>query len=159
MSQKYVLLDRDGTLIFEPPDTFHVDKLSQLKVLDGVISELKKVIEKGFKLLMITNQDGLGLPDRPRKDFDVVQSVLIEIFKKNEIVFEDVFVCPHFLSDGCDCRKPKTGLLDSYLKNDIIDLKNSVMVGDRDTDRQFAENLGIKFIPIKTNGVFPNLLN
>lgn len=159
MPQKFILLDRDGTLIFEPQDTFQVDRLDQLKVLDGVINELKKVIENEFKLLMVTNQDGLGSSKYPKENFDIVQKAIIEIFKENGIVFENILVCPHFLSDGCDCRKPKIGLVDEYLKNNAIDLKNSVMVGDRDTDRQFAENLGIKFIPIKTNGIFPNLLN
>lgn len=159
MLQKYAFIDRDGTLIFEPQDTYVVNGIAQLKVLEGVFSGLKKLMEAGFKLVMVTNQDGLGTPENSQNNFDSVQEVLFKILAENGIIFERIFVCPHFLSENCNCRKPKTGLLDEFLKTTEVDFQNSIMIGDRDTDRAFAENLKIKFLPMETNGPFPKLTN
>lgn len=159
MSQKYAFIDRDGTLIFEPQDTFVVNGVDQLKVLEGVIPSLKEIIDEGFRLVMVTNQDGLGTSENPKDNFDLIQNTLIKTFDDNGIIFDEIFVCPHYLSENCNCRKPKTGLLDEFLKTTEVDFQNSIMIGDRDTDRQFAENLGVKFLSMKPNGIFPTLTN
>ena len=156
--QKYAFIDRDGTLIFEPQDTFQVNGLEQLQILDGVVLGLKSLVNRGFKLVMVTNQDGLGTSSNPQDNFDLIQKTLLEKFAENGIVFERIFVCPHFSSEDCSCRKPKTGLVDYLLKSVDIDLKNSIMIGDRDSDKKFAENLGIKYIPTPVNGPFPKSL-
>lgn len=157
MSQKYAFIDRDGTLIFEPQDTFQVEGLEQLKILIGVIPELKDLINRGYKLVMVTNQDGLGTSRNTQDNFDLIQNSLLKTFVENEIIFDKVFICPHFLKDNCKCRKPKTGLVDEFFKTTDIDLKNSIMIGDRDTDRQFAKNLGIEYVPMEVNGTFPKI--
>lgn len=156
--QKYAFLDRDGALIFEPQDTFQVDRLDQLQILPGVISGLKNLQKLGYRLVMLTNQDGLGSEKYPQKNFDLVQQRLLKIFEENGIVFEKIFVCPHFKEENCGCRKPKTGLVDEFFRTASVDLQNSFMYGDRETDRQFAENLGIRFIKADTNGPFKALV-
>ncbi len=81
-SKKYAFLDRDGTLIFEPQDTFQVDSVEKLRVLDGVINGLKELISLGYELLMVTNQDGLGTPSFPQADFKAPQSKMFIFLEK-----------------------------------------------------------------------------
>ncbi|HZE87799.1 MAG TPA: histidinol-phosphatase, partial [Methylomirabilota bacterium] len=150
--QKYAFLDRDGTLIFEPQDTYQIDSIKKFKILDGVIQGLTLLKNQGYKLVMVTNQDGLGTDSFPKVAFQLAQNTLLGILKKEGIIFSDIFICPHFSSDQCRCRKPKTGLVTSLLNN--IDKKNSLVCGDRNTDKEFAKNLGINFVPMKTNGNF-----
>ncbi|MBT6068717.1 histidinol-phosphatase [Candidatus Peregrinibacteria bacterium] len=154
MATKYAFIDRDGATIYEPPDDFQIDSLEKLFILPGVIQGFKKLIEKGYKLVMVTNQNGIGTPSFPTEDFLKPQNRMIEIFKENGVEFEEIFVCPHFPEDNCSCRKPKTGLVDKFFEDNDIDLENSFMYGDRDSDGEFAKNLGIKFFKVITNGQF-----
>lgn len=154
---KIAFLDRDGTLIYEPPETRQVDSLEKLQILPGVISGLKNFVSQGYKLVMISNQDGLGTESFPRKDFEAVQSKLLQDFQENGIVFEKVFICSHFETDNCNCRKPKTGLLKKFLKENRIDYDKSFVVGDRESDAQFAKNIGLRFYNMPTNSNFPRI--
>ena len=160
MSTKYAFLDRDGTLIYEPQDTHQIDRLEKLQILEGVIKGLQRLRETGYKLILISNQDGVGTPSFPWEAFKQVQSRMLEIFREHDIVFEEVFVCPHLPEDACSCRKPKTGLVDSFLEEhkEEIDWENSFMCGDRDTDKEFAQNIGLRFIPTQTNASFREVL-
>lgn len=155
---KYAFLDRDGTLIFEPQDTFQIDSVEKLKILDGAIYGLKELTRKGYELIMITNQDGLGTSSFPKANFEAPQNKMLRIFEENGITFKRIFICPHLPSENCDCRKPKTGLVKKFLRNNKIDRDYSFVCGDRVTDKQFAKNIGVKFIPIQTNGNFYNAL-
>ncbi len=152
---KYAFLDRDGTLVFEPQDTFQVDSIEKLRILDGVIDGLQKLILDGYKLVMVTNQNGIGSVQFPLRNFEEPQEKLLKILRENGVLFEEIFVCPHFKEDDCACRKPKTGLVDNFFREKEIDLENSFMCGDRETDREFAENLGIKYLRMSCNGSFP----
>ena len=151
---KYALLDRDGTLIFEPQDTYQIDSLEKLKILDGVIEGLHFLLNNDYRLIMISNQDGLGTESFPKKDFEIPQNAMLKIFSDNNINFEEIFVCPHLPEDNCACRKPKTGLLDDWLETVNIDTEQSFVCGDRPTDSELAKNLNLKFVPIPTNGNF-----
>ncbi len=151
--EKCAFIDRDGTLIFEPQDTYQIDSISKLKILDGVIEGLKKLIKNEYKLIMVSNQDGLGTDSFPRHDFQEPQEKMLDIFKENGITFTDIFICPHFANENCLCRKPKIGLLgNNILKK--IDKKNSFVCGDRKSDKKFAKNIGITYIPMQTNTNF-----
>lgn len=150
----YAFLDRDGALIFEPADTKQVDRIELLKILPGVIDGLKKLTGQGYQLVMISNQDGLGTTSFPQEDFEKPQQKFLEILKRNGIEFIKIFICPHFKKENCNCRKPKTGLVDEFLRSAMIDPEKSFMYGDRETDRQFAKNIGIRFIKASTNGPF-----
>lgn len=149
MKQKYAFVDRDGTLIFEPPDTYQIDSLDKLRVLDGAIDKLKELSEKGYSLVMISNQDGLGTSSFPKADFDSAQNEMIRLLKEQGVVFEKILICPHFPVDDCECRKPKTGLVKSW--EESIDKEDSIVIGDRNTDMQFARNLGIRGVKVPTN--------
>lgn len=152
--QKYAFLDRDGTLIFEPQDTYKIDSLAKLKILDGVIDGLKALKSMGYSLIMISNQDGLGTPSFPQENFKAPQEKMLKIFRNNGIVLDEIFICPHLSDEACNCRKPKTGLVEKFLRTANIDKTASFVCGDRNSDRQFAKNIGIKFIPMETNGNF-----
>lgn len=153
-SKKYAFIDRDGTLIFEPLDTYQIDSLEKLKILDGVIKGLKKLKKQDYQLVMVTNQDGLGTSSFPQADFDEPQNKMLSIFEENGIKFNKIFICPHLPSKNCGCRKPKIGLVKKFLKDSQIDKNSSFVCGDRTTDKLFAKNIGIKFISMQTNGNF-----
>jgi imidazoleglycerol-phosphate dehydratase/histidinol-phosphatase len=136
-----LFVDRDGTLVEEPHD-FQVDSLDKIRFMPGVFAALAELRRRGFRLVMVTNQDGLGTPSFPQSAFDTAQRFIVESFSSQGIEFEAVFICPHFKADGCNCRKPNTGLVREYVRN--VDLGASAMIGDRDTDLEFARNLGLR---------------
>ena len=149
---KIVFLGRDGTMIYEPPGTKQVDELSDLRILPGVMPGLQRLLKRGYRLVMVSNQDGLGTRQFPKEKLRIVQKELLSRLKRQGISFYKIFICPHFQKDYCVCRKPKVGLVENFLKKERIDLKHSFAVGDRDSDLRFAENLGIRGYKIKTNG-------
>lgn len=151
---KYAFIDRDGTLIFEPPDTFQINSIRELRILPGVIDGLKLLMKNGYTLVMVTNQDGLGSPQYPLRSFQSVQRSLLASLRRRGIAFESIRVCTDLPADNCSCRKPKTGLLADLIRNNRIDPKTSVVCGDRASDRGLAASLGIRYVPMQTNGNF-----
>lgn len=140
--RKIALLDRDGTLIKEPAD-FQVDTLEKLELVDYVIPALLKLQERGYELVMVTNQDYLGSEGYPQASYDLVQEKMLSLFSSQGIEFNEIYMCPHGPSDNCTCRKPLLGMLPFELIRDV-DREVSFMVGDRESDLVFARNLGIK---------------
>lgn len=153
-SKKYAFLDRDGTLIFEPQDTYQIDSLEKLKILKGVIKGLKELIMNGYELIIISNQDGLGTSLFTKSNFETPQNKMLRIFAEYGINFKKIFICPHLPTQNCSCRKPKKGLVKKFLQENEIDKNNSFVCGDRESDRLLAKNIGIKYIPMPTNGNF-----
>lgn len=140
-----VFLDRDGTLIAEPPD-YQIDSLEKLALLPGVIRGLLLLVQHGFELVMVSNQDRLGTPDYPSDRFDLVQGKLLQLFQGEGIRFSEIFICPHGADEGCRCRKPETALLDEYLNRYSIDMTASFVVGDRRCDIDLGRNIGCRAI-------------
>ena len=143
MSAKIAFLDRDGTLIEEPPD-FQVDSLAKLRLAQGVVPALRRLQDAGFELVMVSNQDGLGSDSFPQEAFDKPHEFLLRLLASQGIGFAEVFVCPHRAGDGCECRKPMTGLVNAFMRERPVDRAASVMIGDRETDLEFAGNLGVR---------------
>ncbi|HET9475016.1 MAG TPA: bifunctional histidinol-phosphatase/imidazoleglycerol-phosphate dehydratase HisB [Steroidobacteraceae bacterium] len=152
MSQSRILfVDRDGTLIEEPPDE-QVDSLEKIRFMPGVFDALRQARMAGFRLAMVTNQDGLGSASFPQASFDIPHQFVLDAFSSQGIEFDAVFVCPHRKSDGCDCRKPKIKLVESWVREQQVDLGASAMIGDRDTDLEFARNLGVRGLRVRRHG-------
>jgi imidazoleglycerol-phosphate dehydratase/histidinol-phosphatase len=146
-----LFVDRDGTLIEEPSD-HQVDSLAKVRFIPGVFAALGELARRGYKLAMVTNQDGLGTQSFPQADFEAAQAFVIEAFRSQGVEFDAVFVCPHRPVDGCDCRKPGTALVRDYVSSGGVDLAASAMIGDRDTDLQFAANLGVRGLKVSRDG-------
>ena len=147
--RKIAFLDRDGTLIVEPEDIRQVNGLEQLVLIKGVISGLKRLQNAGFELIVVSNQDGLGTFENPTENYELINQKIKEIFASEEIYFSDWLTCLHYEEENCGCRKPKIGLVKSF-KNEF-DKQKSIMIGDRDTDIEFAKNLGIRGFKICEN--------
>lgn len=152
MKQKYIFIDRDGTLIIEPADK-QIDSLEKVKLLPDVIPSLLRLKNAGYRLVMITNQDGLGTESFPQESFYKPHHFLLTLLKSQGIFFDAVKICPHKLQENCYCRKPAAGLLLEYFMNDRIDKDNSYVIGDRDTDLQLANTLNIKSWQVNQNEV------
>ena len=149
--RRLLLIDRDGTLIEEPPDE-QVDSLAKVRLMPGVIPALLELKRAGYEFVMVTNQDGLGTPSLPVEHFETAQRFVLDLFATQGIEFAAVFVCPHFKADDCACRKPKTALVDALFAAAPIDRAHSFMIGDRDTDMEFAANLRVTGLRVRVHG-------
>ncbi|MBT8143270.1 MAG: histidinol-phosphatase, partial [Gammaproteobacteria bacterium] len=138
----YLFIDRDGTLVQEPPDE-QVDSLDKIRLVPGVIPALLKLRDAGYRFVMVSNQDGLGSSTFPLEQYQLAQTFILDLFRSQGISFADVQICPHRPEDHCDCRKPKTGLVQSYLDQPGFDRQRSAVIGDRATDAGLASNMGI----------------
>ena len=134
-------------MIIEPEDK-QVDSVNKLAFLPGVIPSLLQLQAAGYVFVLVSNQDGLGTESFPMEDFTAPHRLMLDIFKSQGIHFEDVRICPHGEKENCECRKPKVGLLLDYLTNQIINRDYSWVIGDRETDLQLAQNMGIKGLRI-----------
>lgn len=144
--KKVLFIDRDGTLILEPPIDFQVDSLEKLEFYPGVFQNLSKIAkELDFELVMITNQDGLGTDSFPFENFIRPHEKMLKAFENEGIIFSEILIDRSFESENFNTRKPGLGLLGKYIYGDY-DLKNSFVIGDRQTDVQLAKNLGSKAI-------------
>lgn len=137
-----LFIDRDGTLVQEPPDE-QVDSLEKIRLVRNVIPALIILRDAGFRFVMVSNQDGLGTDSFSAESFTGPQEFIVNLFASQGVVFDDILICPHVPSDHCECRKPKTGLVQTYLASGSIDYKNSFVIGDRDCDMELARRMGI----------------
>lgn len=150
MGVKVLFVDRDGTLI-EEPDDCQVDSLDKVRLVPGAIPALLELASFGYRFVMISNQDGLGTTSFPRENFEPPHALVMQIFESQGVTFDAVFICPHLPDENCECRKPRSGLLTRYLAANDIDLGASAVVGDRDTDLQLAERIGIQGLRVNAN--------
>lgn len=147
--RKVALIDRDGTIINEPED-FQIDSLEKLELVPGVIPALLDIQSRGYDLVMVTNQDYLGSEGYPLEKFELVQDKLLSLLKSQGISFSEILICPHGPDESCSCRKPDLGLFDFQFLQEL-DRKNSFVVGDRITDQEMANKLGVTSYLINKN--------
>lgn len=143
--QKVLFIDRDGTIIQEPPG-YQVDAFEKVTFYPKVFTYLSKIAkELDYKLVMITNQDGLGTDSFPEDTFWPVHNFIIKSFENEGVVFDRVFIDKTLPEENANTRKPGTGMLTEFFSEDY-DLENSFVLGDRITDIELAKNLGAKGI-------------
>ena len=149
--KKILFIDRDGTLIHEPPSDFQIDSFEKLAFIPGLFTYLGKIVaELDYELVMVTNQDGLGTASFPEENFWPVHNLMMRTLEGEGIRFSEVCIDKSFEHENLPGRKPGTAMLVKYLQGDY-DLKNSFVIGDRITDVKLAENLGAKAILLKNN--------
>ena len=138
--KKAIFIDRDGTLLTEPDDE-QIDALEKVEFVPGAISGMKALTGLGYELVMASNQDGLGTPAYPEETFWPAQNLLLNTLKGEGVVFDDILIDPSTPEENSPNRKPRTGMFGKYLDGSY-DLAASWVIGDRQTDRELAENLG-----------------
>lgn len=144
--KKVLFIDRDGTLVIEPPIDLQLDSLEKLEYYPGVFQNLSLIVkELDYKLVIVTNQDGLGTTSFPEETFWPAHNKIIQAFKNEGIDFFEILIDKSFSRENLPTRKPGTAMLTHYLKGDF-DMNNSYVIGDRLTDVQMAKNLGCKAI-------------
>ena len=149
--RKFLFLDRDGTLVVEPQDK-QVDAVAKVELMPGVIPALLKARAAGFEFVIVSNQDGMDTPSFPIEKFESTQDYIRNLFLSQGIQFSSEFYCPHFPDDGCNCRKPRAGLLADFLASNDLDRTRSAVIGDRETDLELAANLGLRGFKVAATG-------
>ncbi|MFO8148286.1 MAG: bifunctional histidinol-phosphatase/imidazoleglycerol-phosphate dehydratase HisB [Bacteroidota bacterium] len=150
--KKVLFIDRDGTLIHEPED-YQIDSLEKLEFYPESLFYMAKIgKELDYELVMVTNQDGLGTEKYPEDDFWRIQNFILKTLANEGAEFQEVLMDRTFPEENSPNRKPNTGLLEGkYLNSKEYDMENSLMIGDRLTDMEFAFNFGGKGIFIDTH--------
>lgn len=151
--QRILFIDRDGTLIREPEDE-QIDAFEKLRFTEGMFRNLGFISQHlDFRLVMVSNQDGLGTESFPEDTFWPVHNFILQALEDEGIKFDDIKIDRHFPCDNSPMRKPGTGMLTEYIGNPEYDLQNSYVIGDRVTDAQLAENLGCKALILGHDGM------
>jgi imidazoleglycerol-phosphate dehydratase / histidinol-phosphatase len=146
--KKVLFIDRDGTLVIEPPIDKQLDSLEKLAYYPAVFQWLSRIAkEMDYELVMVTNQDGLGTASFPEETFWPAQNKIIEAFKNEGVIFKEILIDKSFPADNAPTRKPRNGMLIHYMTGNY-DLANSYVIGDRMTDVELAKNVGCKAIYI-----------
>lgn len=153
MKQRYLFIDRDGTIVEESADE-QVDSFAKLKFKKDVFQALSFIAKHlDFKFVMVSNQDGLGTESFPESDFKPVQDFILQTLEGEGIYFSDILIDRHFPEDNSPFRKPGTEMLRKYIEDESCDMAGSFVIGDRETDRQLAENLGCGALILDKDGI------
>ncbi len=150
--KRLLVIDRDGTIIAEPPVDFQVDSLAKLHFLPGAIGALSQIARLDYSLVMATNQDGLGTASFPEEDFWPAHNLMMETLQGEGVCFDQVLIDRSMPADNAPTRKPRTGMFSAYMSGGY-DLVDSFVIGDRLTDMELAANLGAQGIllqPLET---------
>ena len=147
MKKKILFIDRDGTLVIEPPIDYQLDSLEKLEFYPRVFRNLGFIRSKlDFEFVMVTNQDGLGTSSFPEDTFWPAHNLMLKTLAGEGITFDDILIDRSFPEDNAPTRKPRTGMLTKYIDNPEYDLAESFVIGDRPTDVELAKNLGCRAI-------------
>ncbi|MCU0642135.1 MAG: D-glycero-beta-D-manno-heptose 1,7-bisphosphate 7-phosphatase [archaeon] len=145
---KAVILDRDGVI---NEDTGYVHKIDDFRVLSGVYDALKRLQDAGFRLIVITNQSGIGRGYYTERDFLELNDYMIKLFAERGIKIEKTYYCPHKPEDGCKCRKPSPLLCERAIKEYDLSREESWVVGDKMDDARMGEACGLRTILVESN--------
>lgn len=152
-----LFIDRDGTILVEPPVDYQVDSLEKLEFVAGAISGLRSISELGYELVLASNQDGLGTESFPEDTFWPAHNKMLRTLEGEGVSFDAQLIDRSFPEDNLPTRKPGTGMFGKYLSGEY-DLSASYVIGDRVTDMELAYNLGAKGILLQTKSVGEKML-
>src|SRR5688500_6083112 len=145
--QRVLFIDRDGTLIKEAPPTYQIDSFDKLEFYPHMFEYMRRISrECNYKLVMVSNQDGMGTASFPEETFWPLHNFVIKSMENEDIHFDAVHIDRTFAHENATTRKPGIGLFSAYLNNTAFDISKSFVIGDRITDMQLAKNLGCKGI-------------
>lgn len=147
-----VFLDRDGTVIVDPPDE-RVDSLEKIQLFPDSLEALKLLSTLDYGVILITNQAGIAEGRINAEEFEVINNKVIELLEQSGVKVLKTYMCPHGPDDGCECRKPKPTMLLQAAEDFDVDLASSWMIGDRQSDIMAGVNAGTKTILVKTANV------
>jgi D,D-heptose 1,7-bisphosphate phosphatase len=150
MINKAIFLDRDGTINV---DKGYIHKIEDLEILPNVIEGLKKLYGFGYKLIIITNQSGIGRGYYTEENYFALRDEMHKRLKNQGVLIIAEYFCPHNPEDNCKCRKPKTGMLEQAAKDFNLDLKECWMIGDKSLDIAAGKNAGCRTIHILTGHI------
>ena len=157
MKKRVLIVDRDGTIIVEPPVDYQIDSLEKLEFVPRAISALRSLAELDFELVMASNQDGLGTASFPEDTFWPAHNKMLATLRGEGVEFDDQLIDRSFPEDNAPSRKPRTGMFGRYM-SDEYDLSQSFVIGDRATDVELAYNLGAKAILMQPSEVGRQML-
>ncbi len=150
-SRKILFIDRDGCLIEEPADE-QIDRFEKFRLMPGVIPALLDLKRAGFRFVMVSNQDGLGTESFPEQDFIGPHELLLQILESQGITFDAIHIDKSFPADNAPTRKPGVGMLLDYLRDPTLDRQHSAVIGDRQTDLELADNMGLRGFRVGPEG-------
>ncbi len=157
MKNRVLFIDRDGTILVEPPEDYQVDSLEKLEFVAGAISGMKSLSELDYELVLASNQDGLGTDSFPEETFWPAHTKMLRTLAGEGVFFDDQLIDPTFPQENAPTRKPQTGMFGKYLSGDY-DMSQSYVIGDRATDVELAYNLGAKAILLQPAAVGEKML-
>ena len=147
---KAVFLDRDGVINFDPGD--YTYNLSEFKLNDGIIENLKRLYDNGYLLIIITNQGGISKNLYTHKDVEAIHNFLKDKLNKVNVQLAEIYYCPHHsINEECICRKPNSLMIEKALGRFNIDPNKSFMIGDKMRDVEAAEKAGVKGVKVDLN--------
>ncbi|MBR5484149.1 MAG: bifunctional histidinol-phosphatase/imidazoleglycerol-phosphate dehydratase HisB [Alistipes sp.] len=157
MKNRVLFIDRDGTILVEPPEDFQVDSLEKLEFVAGAISGMKSLAELDYELVLASNQDGLGTEAFPEETFWPAHTKMLRTLAGEGVFFDDQLIDPTFPQDNAPTRKPQVGMFGKYLAGEY-DMSQSYVIGDRATDVELAYNLGAKAILLQPSALGEKML-
>lgn len=148
--QPAIFIDRDDTLIRNIP---YLSDPSKVELTPGAGSALATLAKVGFLLILVTNQSGIGRGYFTVHELNAVHERLKELLKASGVVLDGIYYCPHAPNQECNCRKPKTGMLEQACSDHRIDLARSIMVGDSQQDIEMGKAFGLRTVQLRLKGL------
>lgn len=147
MKKRFVVLDRDGTIIFEKD---HLTRVSDVKLITNAAKAIRKFKKLGLGVIVVTNQTVVGNGHISLKDLGLIHKRMLDLLSKDGATIDGIYFCPHKIEDNCSCRKPKLGLIEQALKEHDFDPKECFVIGDKKIDISLGENMEATTILVKT---------
>ena len=147
MKKRFVILDRDGTII---KHKHHLTNINEVKLIPNVAKAIKKLNSLGLGTIIVTNQSVVGRSEISLSDLELIHKKILHLLSAEGAFIDAIYFCPHKPEDNCSCSKPKFGLINDAIKDHNFDPKLCFVVGDNKTDIELGENLGATTILVKT---------